>query len=105
MNRKGYSVVVYKFTSTICPNNQVKLSAKTTNHQGLICCPPRRLFRGFKDKIDIKHWPPIRSEQLPLTRRGLLFYLLHRQVSCETFLKHHDRIAVLDNLFETFNRY
>ena len=82
MNRKHYSVVVYKFTSIICPNNHVKLSAKTTNHNGLISCLPRRLFWGFKDKTVMIPWPPSSSDQLPTTHRGLLVYLLHRQVSC-----------------------
>ena len=93
MNRKHYSMVVYKFTSIICPNNQVKLSAKTTNHKGLISCLPRRLFWGFQDNIVIiPSTPPppnththSSSDQMPPTHRGLLFHLLHRQVSCQFF--------------------
>ena len=85
MNRKHCSVVVYKFTSIICPINQLKLSAKTTNYKGLISSLPRRLFSGFEDKIVIIPWSPSSSDQLPPTHGGLLFYLLHRQVSCQIF--------------------
>ena len=85
MNRKHCSVVVYKFTSINCPNNHVKLSGKTTNYKGLISCLLRRLFPEFEDKIVIVPWPPSSSDQLPHTHGDLLFYLIHRQVSCQIF--------------------